>query len=197
MYTDGDRLDAAGMRADPWFAPDFSPELLFDPGAFDGGLLVLKCEAAIEAGGFAGRGVHDLLLRMLERADPLDIRHIPTIQVHRTAPVLPDPDDVAIVADHVRRTGAPAEVIAGPRMVWHLPDPAPLVTVIVPTRDRVGLLRRCMQGVMAETDYPALEIIVVDNASREPQTLRLFERLGRDARVRHPCRFRMPSTMPP
>jgi len=53
----------------------------------------------------------------------------------------------------------------------------------VPTRDRLRLLRRCLEGVLRQTDYPALELIVVDNGSREPATLRYLESLAADSRV--------------
>jgi GT2 family glycosyltransferase len=60
----------------------------------------------------------------------------------------------------------------------------PLVTLIVPTRDRVALLRTCMTGLLSGTDYPDLEVIVVDNRSREPATLAYLRQLGADSRVR-------------
>ena len=69
-------------------------------------------------------------------------------------------------------------------MVRPLPDPAPLVSVIVPTRDRAGLLAACADGVLRRTDYPAIEFLVVDNGSAEPETLALFDRLRADPRVR-------------
>jgi GT2 family glycosyltransferase len=69
-------------------------------------------------------------------------------------------------------------------VVWPLPDPAPLVSVIVPTRDRAGLLGAVAEGVLRRTDYPAIEFLVVDNGSEEPETLALFDRLRADPRVR-------------
>ena len=46
----------------------------------------------------------------------------------------------------------------------------PLVSVIIPTRNRVDLLRTCLKGIDA-TDYPQIEVIVVDNDSDDPETL--------------------------
>jgi GT2 family glycosyltransferase len=64
------------------------------------------------------------------------------------------------------------------------PEPRPLVSVIVPTRDRAELLEQCARGVLQETDYAPLEFIVVDNDSVEPATAALFDRLRQDPRVR-------------
>jgi hypothetical protein len=69
-----------------------------------------------------------------------------------------------------------------------VPDPAPLVTVLVPTRDRADLLQRCTEGVLTRTDYPAIELLVLDNDNAERATIDLFNRLSQDPRVRIlPC----------
>jgi GT2 family glycosyltransferase len=69
-----------------------------------------------------------------------------------------------------------------------VPSPPPLVSVIIPTRDRAEVLGKCLGGLLVATDYPALEVIVADNDSCEPATFRLFERLASDPRVRIlPC----------
>lgn len=49
------------------------------------------------------------------------------------------------------------------------PPPAPPISVIVCTRDRPEPLRRCL-AALARLDYPAFEVIVVDNASQTPAT---------------------------
>src|SRR5690606_39042414 len=80
-----------------------------------------------------------------------------------------------------RAEAAPA---GGLRVVWPVPAPAPLVSVIVPTRDRAELMATCADGVLSRTDYPNLELLIVDNGSVEPETAALFERLRADPRVR-------------
>ena len=85
-----------------------------------------------------------------------------------------------------RRQPAAAEVSRPEawRALWPLPAVPPLVSVIVPTRDRAGLLATCAEGVLHRTDYPALELLIVDNDSEEPATRDLFARLAQDPRVR-------------
>ncbi|MCJ2033585.1 glycosyltransferase family 2 protein, partial [Methylobacterium sp. J-068] len=81
-----------------------------------------------------------------------------------------------------------ASAVRGPlgfnRLVRSLPEPAPLVSVIVPTRDRAELLGVALEGLLTSTDYPVLEVIVVDNESIEADTRALFARHAGDARVR-------------
>jgi GT2 family glycosyltransferase len=66
-----------------------------------------------------------------------------------------------------------------------VPDPAPLVSLIVPTRDRVEILRPCVDAVLERTDYENYELLILDNQSRCPDTLAyLSEVAARDSRVR-------------
>jgi GT2 family glycosyltransferase len=68
---------------------------------------------------------------------------------------------------------------------WPLPDPAPLVSIIVPTRDAAPVLARCIGSLFARTTYRNYELLVVDNGSREPDAVALLSRLaaGGQARV--------------
>ena len=83
-----------------------------------------------------------------------------------------------------RQTDFPAELAspaaAGPGRLqtW------PRVTVVVPTRDALALLERCVDGVLHHTRYASLELLVVDNGSIEAATLGYLDQLREDARVR-------------
>jgi GT2 family glycosyltransferase len=65
-----------------------------------------------------------------------------------------------------------------------LPDPAPRVSIIIPTRDRVDLLERCVTGILNRTEYPDIEILIVDNQSKESTTLDYLKKITTDQRVR-------------
>ena len=74
------------------------------------------------------------------------------------------------------------------RVVWPLPEQPPLVSVIVSTRERRNLLGKCVEGVLNRTNYPAIELLMVDNGSDEQTTFALFdlaEREGNRVRVLH------------
>ncbi len=93
-----------------------------------------------------------------------------------------------MVAEHLRRRGAEAELLQDSRgrvsLVRPLPEPAPEVTAIIPTRDHPDLLEACVAGLLEQTDYPALRICIVDNGSRGERALRLLDRLEATPRVR-------------
>ena len=65
-----------------------------------------------------------------------------------------------------------------------LPDDPPLVSLVVPTRDRLDLLRHCVADLLERTDYPRIELVVVDNGSVEPETRAYYDTLKVDGRVR-------------
>lgn len=79
-------------------------------------------------------------------------------------------------------------------LVWPLPEPPPLLSVVIPSRDRPDLIVPACRAVLDGTDYPAIELIVVDNGSTDPAVLSFYDELTRDARVQivsfpHPFNF--------
>jgi GT2 family glycosyltransferase len=152
--------------------------------------------------GFEGSQDYDLTLRVAERTTPDRIHHIPWILYHWRQLGGPETFSQAqmdrcadaaqrAVAEHLARTGQPVAEVT--RMAetpgWVTvrrapPTPRPLVSIVVPTRDRADLLAQCAEGVLSKTAYTPLELLIVDNGSVEPRTKVLFDRLRQDPRVR-------------
>ena len=209
LYSDEDRIAPDGRHVDPAFKPDFDPELLTSLN-YVCHLLVVERRLLQEVGGlregYEGVQDHDLMLRLLERVGVAGIRHVPRILYHwRINPASlsgsGDPDAILAgieraVGDHHRRMGTGAAVSAdrethhrsgGPfcaRVRYPLPAPAPKVSVIIPTKDAVDLVRDCVSSILAKTDYPDYEIILVDHDSADPRSRPFFDSLARDPRVR-------------
>jgi GT2 family glycosyltransferase len=61
-------------------------------------------------------------------------------------------------------------------IAWPLPKRLPRVSILIPTRDRVALLSRCID-TLRNTDYPDIEWIIIDNDSREEATHDYFAQL--------------------
>src|SRR5690606_35343292 len=70
------------------------------------------------------------------------------------------------------------------RVHWPLPDPAPRVSLLVPTRDRAELLRTCVESLLERTDYPDFEVVVIDNGSSEADALDYLDLLRHRSGVR-------------
>lgn len=203
VYSDEDKLDAQGRRAEPNFKPDFNYELLLGQNTISH-LGVYRTSLLRELGGLRagmdGSQDHDLALRAVAASSPEKVRHIPHVLYHwrqfsgsgtfsaANAGKAAAASRAAVQA-HLEQLGEPARVEPDPlvptwnRVVWSVPDPAPEVTVVIPTRDRVELLRTAVQGVLEQTDYPALRVVVVDNDSSDPATVAYLEQLSADPRA--------------
>lgn len=204
VFSDEDKIDEHGNRYDPYMKSDWNYDLFLSHncishlGAYEAGLVR-------SIGGFRvgieGSQDWDLALRCIERLGPGQIGHIPKVLYHWRAiegstALAPQEKDYAhhaglrAIAEHLERTGSSGRVEDIPgqrgnyRVRYAVPDPAPLVSIIIPTRDRVELLRACIDSVLAKTTYPCYEIIVVDNQSSEEATLAYFRELVDEPRVR-------------
>lgn len=200
VYSDEDKIDGQGRRFEPHFKADFDPELLFGQNYINH-LTAVRTDALRAAGGlrpgFEGSQDHDLLLRLVAGLDRGQIRHVPRVLYHwRAAGGSGTFSDRARERTEAARLRALEEAAAAlgaraerglegfGRLVHPLPDPPPTVSVIIPTRDRADLLEVTLDGLLRRTDYPAIEVVIVDNDSREPATAALFARLREDSRVR-------------
>jgi GT2 family glycosyltransferase len=68
---------------------------------------------------------------------------------------------------------------------WPLSKPTPCVHIVIPTRDRLDLLKPCIKSLLHQTEYPNYQVIVIDNGSIEPETLRYLKGLPKHAAIRN------------
>lgn len=195
VYSDDDCIDAQGCRSDPRFKPDWSPTHL-QSIHYQGAAVVMRANAVAKAGGLTPdccrHGNYDLLLRMVDSCGQR-IAHIPAVLYHRGstpggAGGWEDPCWCAgALRAHFARTNVAADVIAAAghrRVRYRLPEAPPLVSIIVPTRDALALLRQCVASVLQKTAYPRYEVLVIDNRSVEAETLAYLAGLGERPEVR-------------
>lgn len=203
IFGDEDQVDAKGKRFAPWFKPDFGDDLFLCQNGFGRAVVFRKATlqriAAPETEDFDA-AVYTMALRLVPgaRHEPL---HCPGILLHvggdpATTPkarVLHLPSDarLAAVADFVaRRPSLAGATVEGPdghgnlRLRHPLPESPPLVSIVIPTRDRKDLLEQCVKSLDDKTAYRNFEIIIVDNDSREAETKAYFAALAQRPNVR-------------
>lgn len=204
IYTDEDKIDMEDRRFDPYFKPDWNPDLNHGQN-YTSHLSAYRTELMRSLGGmrkgFEGSQDWDLVLRATERIPPSAIRHIPKLLYHwRAAPgstalQLAEksyPVEAARMAleDHFRRRGEKVELLPVPGDHWRIrypvPSPTPLVSLLIPTRNALKLVRQAVSSILKVTDYPNFEIVVVDNQSDDPETVAYLQEIGRgvDPRIR-------------
>lgn len=196
IYSDEDKIDREGRRHSPYCKPDFLPDL-FTGQNYLSHLVVFRGSILRETGGFRvgleGSQDWDLTLRFVERTRPGRIRHIPKVLYHwRTiagsTALLSDEKTYHLeaarraLAEHFARRGETVELLPVPGGHWRVrrpvPEPPPLVSLVMPTRNGFKVLRRCVDSILGKTAYPAYELLIVDNGSDDPETLAYLKSLA-------------------
>jgi GT2 family glycosyltransferase len=156
IYADDDLLDSGGDRADPHFKPDWNPELFEHHDFVTSASVIKACRDELRR-----LPKHDWATALVGEA------------VHRS----PGPLHLPFVLHHRRRR--PHPIVPEKPAEIHLKGEWPQVTVIIPTRNRADLLRKCMHG-LRRTQYPRMQVIVVDNECDEPEAIALLAEIRGD-----------------
>lgn len=204
LFTDEDKIDEGGARSDPYFKSDWNPDLFLSQNCVCH-LSVYSRELIAAAGGFRtgyeGAQDWDLTLRVTSSLGHAEIGHVPKVLYHwrmiegSTAlgageKTYAHAAAVRAIQSHLDSAGAGSRVHEMPgysgyyRIVHALPQGEPMVSVLIPTRDGVKLLRQCIDSILDTTGYENYEIIVLDNGSCKPDTLAYFDSLAGHPKVR-------------
>ena len=192
-YSDEDKLSLDGQLVMPFLKPDWSPDLLMGVNYICHLLSVRR--GLIEAvdgfrPGFDGAQDYDLVLRMVERARRVGHIAKPLYSwrmVEGSTALDTGSKPKAHHAGHealresLGRRFQPGVVEDGEfdttHVVRHIVDTSQLLTIMIPTRDRVDLLRACIDRLAEAAGGVRFEILVVDNQSTDPETLAYLDKL--------------------
>ena len=192
IYTDEDKRDTDGRLVDPFFKPDWSPEYLLTTNYVTH--FALYRRSVIDRvgrlrGAYDGSQDYDLALRVTEVTDRIAHLALP-LYTWRKAPGSAAESPVAkpwandagarALQDALRRRGFDGDVKPGLWPASHrvrFTHADQTVGIIIPTRDRVDLLQRCVESIEVLSTYRNYEIIVIDNESTDDETLDFLSRL--------------------
>lgn len=201
LYTDEDLLDAHGKRTQPHFKPDWNEEWSRTTN-YPLHLCVARTDVARSIGGFRtgvdGVQDWDFVLRLAEAVGPNRIVHVCGVLYHwrvgpgSTAAGVNQKPGIeaaqrATIDAMLARRGLQAAVLqssSGWALRYRVPDPSPLVSIVIPSKDAAALLRRCVESIESRTEYSPYEIVIVDHESRAPDALALLHELRGKSRVR-------------
>jgi GT2 family glycosyltransferase len=139
------------------------------------------------------------VLRASARTVPERIRHIPHILYHWRSVAGSTASDAdtkpyalenarRAVADHLAASGITADVLRSPasafnRVRYSVPQPQPLVSLIIPTGGNTELLRKSLSGILHATDYEPIEVIIVHNNDTKREVFPYLDEVSSDSRV--------------
>ena len=180
IYGDEDKIKRGNLLGEPWFKPEWCPDLLLSRNYF-GSLVFCRHSLVKENLGFTtgyGRAYsYELWLRLTEKTK--QISHISSILSHHK-PKSDREEDIAnqinLVTDTLKRRGETAAVSSNlefPQIktIRYAITEYDLVSIIIPTRNLGKMLHQCLTSIFELTTYPSYEVIVIDNGSDEPETL--------------------------
>lgn len=214
FYADEDVVDEAGKRVLPSFKPEWNPDLLLS-AHYIGRMAVYKRRALwrLEVYQEIGRSVrselkrddldHARALRFLawqfqrNSAAPIAVKHLPWVLYHRHEAHyeaekqrldhtrLLVEDWLRLVFPEVNARVSQGQLPYSTHIHWPISTPPPLVSLLVPTRDGVDILRPCVERILETTAYRHFELLILDNQSSCPKTLDYLKDIeARDPRVR-------------
>lgn len=194
IYSDEDKLSEDGQkRFNLNFKPSWSPDLLRSHNYITH-LTVIRKSLIDEIGGFRagfeGSQDYDLILRAAEKARR--IAHIQKILYHWRTHEKSTADNPGAklaayeagrkaVADHIARLGLKGTVENGAflgayKVKYEIANP-PKISIIMPNKDSVNLLKKCIGSILDKTSYKNYEIIIVENNSKDKEIFRYYEQL--------------------
>ena len=199
LYCD-EEIIAGSSAPVPYFKPAWDPELFANQdyvgrsAVFDAALARATGWEGLDASAWQ----YELLCRMTERLQEAHIRHMPrvlrTVRTSGASPAAPfaPAADVDRGTRHAMKRRAVHQVseagvmeLADGRVRTRHPIPeGTTVDIIVPTRDQVGLLSKCVSSVLSVNRALRFRLTIVDNESKEPATLDYLAGLEHDSRVR-------------
>jgi len=196
FYADEDKVSPTGRRHSPQFKPAWNPDLFYSDPHYShcwlirADLCIRACEV-LNANGEAP-DLYGIALEATALCDVDQILHLPEVLYHRHDQS-GEPRSSNQTADRLQRFlarhGQNLQVshhqTGGHLIHWPLPDPPPMVSVIIATRDQGDLLRCCLTSLAEHAGgNPPTELILIDNGSSEPATLEYLAHLEKQENVR-------------
>lgn len=196
IYSDEDKMSMDGHKFfQPHFKPDYNPDLLCTVN-YICHLFVVDRKVIEQVGTlrkeFDGAQDYDFIFRCIEAVSPEEICHVPKILYHwrcheESTAENPESKTYAFesgkraIEEHYRRTGIDAEVYQGEflglyRTRFHR-DHDPLISIIIPNKDHIDDLKRCMDSIDQKSTYKNYEYIIVENNSTDDATFQYYKKL--------------------
>lgn len=190
FYSDEAVISPQGKPLNLHLKPDYSPEFLLST-MYTCHLSLYAAGLVREVGGmrlgFEGAQDHDLALRISERVDRNRVVHIPrvlykwrAIETSTAANLNSKPQALSAGQRAVTEALARRNILGSAKPSVHCssmyeialkPQCHPSVSIIIPTRNGLGDLKKCLSSLHAKTSYPNYEVVVIDNRSNDPELL--------------------------
>lgn len=195
LYFDHDEMTGTEPPQSPQFKPAVNPDLLLSL-AYTGRAIAVRTDWARTQSLIQGATrcdlelAYGLALAALRERGPAGLRHLPLLLTHLDASepsMYPQSSAqwqalAGLLTQHLAQSAPDTQLLEGPapgtfHRVYPLPR-MPLVSVIIPTRDQLPFLSRCIESLFDKTAYPNFEVLIVDNDSQTPEAREYLQGLA-------------------
>jgi len=203
IYSDEDKIDEEDHRYDPHFKSAWNPEMFYSQN-YISHLTFLEKKLVDNVGGFRkgyeGSQDYDLLLRIIEKLKGDEIGRVEKILYHwraikgSTALSANEKNyaheaGLKALQDYFSKKNENIDVVSGIlpntyKINYPIPKDAPLVSLLIPTRDGYDILSQCIESILEKTLYPNYEILILDNETTCQKTLNYFEELKKNDKIK-------------
>ena len=204
IYSDEDKMSMDGHKFfQPHFKPDYNPDLLCTVN-YICHLFVVSRKVIDKVGmlrkEFDGAQDYDFVFRCVEAVKDEEICHVPKILYHwrcheDSTAENPESKTYAFdagrraVQEHYNRIGVNAEVLDGEFLGLYrtkfVRDYDPLISIIIPNKDHIDDLKRCMDSIDRKSAYKNYEYVIVENNSTDPATFEYYKKLEKENERAH------------
>ena len=201
IYTDEDKIDENYERFEPYFKPDYSPETL-ECNNYITHFVVVKKEIIEKIGKlnseFNGAQDFDFVLRATKVANK--IKHISKVlyhwRVHKNSTAyIADTKNYAfeagkkVIEADLKREEKSATVefgqeVPGIYKIKYEVIGNPKVSILIPNKDNIKLLKKCITSILKFTTYENYEINIIENNSEKKETFKYYEELVKNSKIK-------------
>lgn len=202
IYTDEDKITSESLdRYDPHFKPDFAIDTLRSNNYITH-FSIFEKSLMEKIGGFNsnydGAQDYDVIIKAAENAKK--IVHIPKVlyhwRVHQNSTAMVAESKpyayeagIRVIEDHLKRENLKAKVSSGADVpgvyeVEYEIKGNPKVSIIIPNKDNINLLKRCIDSILKLTTYKNYEIVIVENNSVKKSTFEYYDKISKIDNIR-------------
>lgn len=199
IYSDEDKIDENGQFCEPYFKSDFNPDLLLSNNYITHFAVIRKVIGdGLEwfRSGFDGAQDHDLFLRIVEKTNR--IHHIPKVLYHWRKIKGSTSENLAskkyaiesgknalqqyLMRNQIKGSVELGRALGSYRVKRDILEQKE-VSIIIPFKDKVELLKNCVESIHNKTTYLNYKIVLINNSSREDETMKYLENIANDDKI--------------
>ncbi|MEE1672816.1 glycosyltransferase family 2 protein [Agarivorans aestuarii] len=194
IYTDEDFYNEHYVRVRPHFKPKWNPDLFFSTN-YVSNVCVFDKKMLVDINFFPHTN-YSLVLKSLGLCLSDEVIHVPFVLFHNLFSASEEASsfnsvlhrsELAALKTYFKEDAVGVSDGLLPntyKVSWPIPDNQPLVSIIIPTRNAVNLVRQCIESLYLKTRYNNFEVLLVDNQSDDKESLKYFEELNLSGKVR-------------